>query len=219
MVIGAWNYPIQLMFAPVVGAIAAGNCVIIKPSEVASACASLIAELSPNYLDPACYQVYLGGVEETTELLKERFDYIFYTGSTIVGKIVHQAASKYLTPTTLELGGKSPVYMDDTVNIEIATRRILWGKCMNAGQTCIAPDYLLCSKLVQERFVTTAQKVYPLNFTITKLIDIRKVMSYTITIIYFRDMVFIKNMFEYYIRVKFSSQIKPMQYNVDNQSH
>lgn len=142
-----------------VGAIAAGNCVIIKPSEVSSACASLMAEITPKYLDPACYQVYLGGVEETTELLKERFDYIFYTGSTIVGKIVHQAASKHLTPTTLELGGKSPVYMDATVDIEIATRRVMWGKCMNAGQTCIAPDYLLCNKQVQDKFVATAEKV------------------------------------------------------------
>lgn len=156
---GAWNYPIQLTFGPVVGAIAAGNCVIIKPSEVAPATASLIAELAPKYLDQSCYQVYLGGVEETTELLKERFDYIFYTGSTVVGKIIHQAATKYLTPTTLELGGKSPVYMDTSVNVEIATRRILWGKCMNAGQTCVAPDYLLCTKQVQERFVAMAQKV------------------------------------------------------------
>lgn len=96
---------------------------------------------------------------ETTELLKHKFDYIFFTGSTSIGKIVHQAANKYLTPVTLELGGKSPVYLDNTADLEIATKRILWGKCINAGQTCIAPDYLLCTKEVQEKFVTIAKKV------------------------------------------------------------
>lgn len=100
-----------------------------------------------------------GGVEETTALLNLRFDYIFYTGSTRVGKIIHAAANKFLTPTTLELGGKSPVYIDNTVNLDRAVKRILWGKMMNVGQTCIAPDYVLCTKEVQTQFIEIAQKV------------------------------------------------------------
>lgn len=158
LVIGAWNYPIQLSLAPALGAIAAGNCVIIKPSEVAPVSAKLLARLVPEYLDKECYQVFLGGVPETTELLKNRFDYIFFTGSTAVGKIVHQAAAKFLTPTTLELGGKSPVYIDKSADIDIVARRVMWGKCFNAGQSCIAPDYLLCSKDLQEKFVKAAEK-------------------------------------------------------------
>lgn len=159
LVIGAWNYPLQLTLLPVAGAIAAGNCVIIKPSEVASATAKFIADNIPKYLDNECYHVVNGGVAETTELLKEKFDYIFFTGSSSVGKIVHAAAAKHLTPTTLELGGKSPVYLDDSVNMEVAAKRILWGKCVNSGQTCVAPDYILCTKEVQKKFVTAAAKL------------------------------------------------------------
>ncbi|XP_071547048.1 aldehyde dehydrogenase, dimeric NADP-preferring-like isoform X2 [Panulirus ornatus] len=159
LIIGAWNYPVQLSLLPLSGAIAAGNCVIIKPSEVSPATAEIIADLIPKYLDNECFHVFPGGIPETTELLKQRFDYIFYTGSTQVGKIVREAANKHLTPTTLELGGKSPVFIDDTVDMDIAVRRILWGKCINVGQTCIAPDYVLCSKGVQLRFVEKAQEV------------------------------------------------------------
>lgn len=159
LVIGAWNYPLQLTLLPVAGAIAAGNCVIIKPSEVAAATAKFMADTIPKYLDRDCYHVVSGGVPETTELLKEKFDYIFFTGSAVVGKIVHQAAAKHLTPTTLELGGKSPVYLDESVDINIATKRILWGKCVNSGQTCVAPDYILCSKQVQEKFVKAAARI------------------------------------------------------------
>lgn len=159
LVMGAWNYPIQLNFLPFAGALAAGNCIILKPSELAPNCAELIAEIIPKYLDSDCYKVVLGGVAETTELLKERFDYIFFTGSPIVGKIVHAAANKYLTPVTLELGGKSPVYLDSTANVDIATHRILWGKFVNAGQTCIAPDYLMCTKEVEKDFITAAKNV------------------------------------------------------------
>lgn len=159
LVMGAWNYPFQLTLSPVGGAIAAGNCVIIKPSEISKSVDKLIRELVPKYLDRECYHVYSGGVERTTELLKERFDYIFYTGSTNVGRIVHAAANKYLTPVTLELGGKSPVYLDPSADIEMAAKRIMWGKCMNAGQTCIAPDYLLCNKDTEKRFVRAAKKV------------------------------------------------------------
>lgn len=106
LVIGAWNYPLQLTLMPVVGAIAAGNCVLMKPSEVAPATSKFLAEYVPKYLDSDAYQVFEGGVQETTDLLKEKFDYIFYTGSTSVGRIVHAAANRYLTPVTLELGGK-----------------------------------------------------------------------------------------------------------------
>ncbi|XP_049964641.1 aldehyde dehydrogenase, dimeric NADP-preferring-like isoform X2 [Schistocerca serialis cubense] len=159
LIIGAWNYPLQLSLLPMAGAIAAGNCVVLKPSEVAVRSSELIAELLPKYLDQECYHVVQGGVPETTELLKERFDYIFYTGSTQVGKIVRAAANEHLTPTTLELGGKSPVYIDSTVNMDIAAKRILWGKCINAGQTCIAPDYVLCSKEVERNFIAKAKEI------------------------------------------------------------
>ncbi|XP_049546840.1 aldehyde dehydrogenase family 3 member B1 isoform X4 [Anopheles darlingi] len=159
LVIGAWNYPLQLSLVPVAAAIAAGNCVVIKPSEVATASAKFIADKLPKYLDGDCYRVVTGGPKETSELLKEKFDYVFYTGSGRVGKIVHQACSEHLTPCTLELGGKSPCYLDSTANIAIATRRILWGKFINAGQTCIAPDYVLCSKQVQKQFLEEARKV------------------------------------------------------------
>lgn len=159
LVIGAWNYPLQLLLLPMAGAIAAGNTVIVKPSEVAAATSALIAKLIPKYLDNDCYQVMEGGVAETTELLKERFDYIFYTGSTAVGKIVQLAAAKHLTPVTLELGGKSPVYIDDSINVYVAVKRLLWGKFLNAGQTCIAPDYVLCTKQVQEKVVRMSKQI------------------------------------------------------------
>ncbi|RZC37202.1 aldehyde dehydrogenase, dimeric NADP-preferring-like [Asbolus verrucosus] len=159
LVMGAWNYPLQLTLAPVIGAIAAGNCVVIKPSDLSPATSQLIYDTLPKYLDHSCYPVYLGGVKETTELLKEKFDYIFYTGSTAVGRIIHQAANKNLTPVTLEMGGKSPAYIDSSADIAKTVRRIMWGKCTNSGQTCIAPDYILCTKQVQEQFVQYAQKV------------------------------------------------------------
>ncbi|XP_028134570.2 aldehyde dehydrogenase, dimeric NADP-preferring isoform X2 [Diabrotica virgifera virgifera] len=153
LVIGAWNYPIFVLFQPVVGAIAAGNCVVIKPSEVAQATSNLIAKYLPKYIDTNCYPVYTGGPKETSELLEQRFDYIFYTGSTEVGKIVHKAASKYLTPTTLELGGKNPVYVDKSANLKATAKRILWGKFQNCGQICISPDYILCTPEVQVKLL------------------------------------------------------------------
>ncbi|XP_015436164.1 PREDICTED: aldehyde dehydrogenase, dimeric NADP-preferring isoform X1 [Dufourea novaeangliae] len=159
LVIGAWNYPFQLCIVPLIGAIAAGNCVILKPSEVSPATSKLLAEAIPKYLDTDCVQVVTGGVDETTKLLDQRFDYIFYTGSTKVGKIVRTAANKFLTPVTLELGGKSPVYLDNTVDMSVAVKRILWGKCINVGQTCIAPDYVLCTLEVQNKFVKEAKKL------------------------------------------------------------
>ncbi|XP_072747135.1 aldehyde dehydrogenase, dimeric NADP-preferring isoform X2 [Anoplolepis gracilipes] len=159
LVMGAWNYPFQLSLLPMVGAIAAGNCVILKPSEVASATSKYLYETIPKYLDMECCHVVLGGIEETTELLTQRFDYIFYTGSSAIGKIVRNAANKYLTPVTLELGGKSPVYIDNTVDIPMAAKRILWGKCVNVGQTCIAPDYVLCTIEVQNKLVEEIEKI------------------------------------------------------------
>ncbi|XP_050501792.1 aldehyde dehydrogenase, dimeric NADP-preferring isoform X1 [Diabrotica virgifera virgifera] len=159
LIMGAWNYPITLSLQPVAGAIAAGNCVLLKPSEVAPATSKFLAEYIPKYLDTEAYQVFEGGVAETTELLKQRFDYILYTGSSAVGKIILEAAAKHLTPVTLELGGKSPVYLDKSADLEVAVKRLLWGKCANSGQTCIAPDYLLCSKDLQEKVVQIAKKV------------------------------------------------------------
>ncbi|XP_060814269.1 aldehyde dehydrogenase, dimeric NADP-preferring isoform X2 [Bombus pascuorum] len=159
LVIGPWNYPFQLCVVPLMGAIAAGNCVILKPSEISSATSKILAKIIPKYLDQECIHVVLGGVPETTELLKQRFDYIFYTGSTTVGKIIRDAANKFLTPVTLELGGKSPVYIDNTADLEISVKRILWGKCVNAGQTCIAPDYVLCTEEIQNKFIKKAKEI------------------------------------------------------------
>lgn len=153
LVIAPWNYPLQLLLAPVAGALAAGNAVVMKPSELAPATSAVMAELIPLYLDSRAVAVVEGGVEETTALLAERFDHIFYTGNGTVGRIVMEAAAKHLTPVTLELGGKSPVYVDDTVDLAATARRIAWGKFMNAGQTCVAPDYLLATDAVAERLV------------------------------------------------------------------
>jgi len=159
LILGAWNYPLQLSLGPLGGALSAGNCVIIKPSELAPASSSVIANLVPLYLDQECVQVVQGGVPETTELLTERFDYILYTGNARVGKIVREAANKHLTPVTLELGGKSPVYIDTSADMEITAKRLVWAKFINLGQTCIAPDYVLCSKEVERKFVEQARSL------------------------------------------------------------
>ena len=143
LIIGAWNYPYQLTLAPLVACIAAGNCALIKPSELAPHAAAAMVEYLPKYLDPECIAVVEGGVPETTALLAQRFDKIFYTGGGQVGRIVMTAAAKHLTPVTLELGGKSPCIVDSDVNLEVAARRIVYGKFLNAGQTCVAPDYVL----------------------------------------------------------------------------
>lgn len=144
LVIAPWNYPVQLSLVPVMAALAGGNTVVLKPSELAPATSAAFARWIPEYLDDAV-QVVEGGVPETTELLKERFDHIFYTGNGQVAKVIMHAASEHVTPVTLELGGKSPVYLDDTVDITAAAQRIAWGKYLNAGQTCVAPDYVLAS--------------------------------------------------------------------------
>ncbi|EPY76010.1 fatty aldehyde dehydrogenase [Camelus ferus] len=153
LIIGAWNYPFILTIQPLIGAIAAGNAVIVKPSEISENTATTLAKLLPQYLDQDLYAVINGGVEETTELLKHRFDHILYTGNATVGKIVMEAAAKHLTPVTLELGGKSPCYVDRDCDLDVACRRIAWGKYMNCGQTCIAPDYVLCEPALQDQIV------------------------------------------------------------------
>lgn len=158
LVIAPWNYPVQLLLVPAAGAIAAGNAVILKPSEVSSATSRVLAELVPKYLDPSAVALVEGGVPETTELLAQRFDHIFYTGNGIVGRIVMTAAAKHLTPVTLELGGKSPVIIDASANLRVAARRVAWGKWVNAGQTCIAPDYVLVEQSVAGAFVDEVAK-------------------------------------------------------------
>jgi aldehyde dehydrogenase (NAD+) len=143
LIIAPWNYPVQLALAPLVAAIAAGNAAVVKPSEVTPHVSSLLATLIPNYLDRECIACVEGGVEETSALLAERWDHVFYTGNGRVGRIVMQAAAKHLTPVTLELGGKSPCIVDADCDLDVAARRIVWGKFINCGQTCIAPDYVL----------------------------------------------------------------------------
>lgn len=143
LIIGPWNYPLHLLFMPLIGAIAAGNAVVLKPSELAPECSRLVAALVPRYLDPEAIQVVEGGVEQTTSLLEHPFDHIFYTGNGTVGSIVMTAAAKHLTPVTLELGGKSPVWVDGSVSPEKIAGSLAWGKFSNCGQTCVAPDYVL----------------------------------------------------------------------------
>ena len=143
LILGAWNYPFQLVFGPLLPAIAAGNCAVCKPSEIAAHSSALMAELIPKYMDARAVRVVEGAVDETTELLRQRFDHILYTGGAAVGKIVMRAASEHLTPVTLELGGKSPCVIDRDADLASAARRIIWGKCINSGQSCIAPDYVL----------------------------------------------------------------------------
>ncbi|GAB5580572.1 aldehyde dehydrogenase family 3 member A2 isoform X1 [Prionailurus iriomotensis] len=158
LIIGTWNYPFTVTVQPMVGAIAAGNAVVIKPSELSENTANLLATVIPQYLDRDLYPVINGGISETTEVLKERFDHILYTGNTAVGKIIMMAAAKHLTPITLELGGKNPCYVDKDCDLDVACRRIAWGKFMNSGQTCVAPDYILCDPSIQNQIVEKLKK-------------------------------------------------------------
>ncbi len=158
-IISPWNYPLQLTLVPLIGAIAAGNCIVVKPSELAPATSRLLAEKLKQYLDDKSVQVIEGGATETTSLLDEPVDYIFYTGNGSIGKIVMTAAARHLTPVTLELGGKSPCVVDKDANIEVAARRIMWGKFTNAGQTCIAPDYVLAHQDIVEALLEQMKKM------------------------------------------------------------
>jgi aldehyde dehydrogenase (NAD+) len=153
LIISPWNYPFQLLLAPLVGAIAAGNCSMLKPSEVAPHTSSVITEMISKTFDPSYVTSLEGDAEVTQDLLKNKFDYIFFTGGTEVGRIIYQAAAKFLTPVTLELGGKSPCIVDEDIHLEYAAKRITWGKFINCGQTCIAPDYLLVNKKIKTKLV------------------------------------------------------------------
>lgn len=152
LIIAPWNYPVMLALAPLVGALAAGNRAVIKPSEVTEHTSALLAELIGRYFESEVVQVIEGGVAETTELLRHPYGHIFFTGGGDVGKIVMRAAADTLTPVTLELGGKSPCILTNNTDMEIAARRIAWGKSLNAGQTCVAPDYILALPGTSEAF-------------------------------------------------------------------
>ncbi|XP_072423973.1 aldehyde dehydrogenase family 3 member B1-like isoform X1 [Chiloscyllium punctatum] len=153
LIIAAWSQPIQLLLTPLVGAIAAGNCVVLKPSEVSVNTAALLSKLIPQYLDKDCFAVFTGGPAETRKLLQYKFDYIFYTGNGTVGKLIMKAAAEHLTPVTLELGGKNPCYIDQSFSLESTVHRLVWGRFFNTGQCCASPDYVLCCKEVQEQLV------------------------------------------------------------------
>ena len=153
LVIAPWNYPVQLLLAPLVGVLAAGNAAVLKPSEVAPATSRAVARLVPRHLDASAVRVVEGGVPETTALLAERFDHVFYTGNGVVGRVVLEAAAQHLTPVTLELGGKSPTYVHADADLAVAARRIVWGKFTNAGQTCVAPDYVLGTRATLDALV------------------------------------------------------------------
>ena len=153
-IIAPWNYPVQLLFAPLVPVLAAGNTAVLKPSEVTPSVSALIEELVPRYFNASTVAVVTGAVDETTALLEQRFDHIFYTGNGKVGRVVMRAAAEHLTPVTLELGGKSPAIVAADANLEVAAKRIAWAKFLNAGQTCVAPDYVLVEESVEDQLVT-----------------------------------------------------------------
>ena len=157
LVIGAWNYPYQLSLSPVVAALAAGNTCILKPSEIAENTMKAMAKIINENFPKEYFYVAEGGIEETTEILKLKFDKIFFTGSPKVGQIIYEAAAKHLTPVTLELGGKSPAIVTSSANFEVAAKRIVWGKFLNAGQTCVAPDYILVDEKVKDSFLDSLQ--------------------------------------------------------------
>ena len=165
LIISPWNYPFQLALSPLIGAIAAGNCAILKPSEISSHTSQALAQIVESTFDPDYVAVVEGGVEASQALLAEKFDHILFTGGEQVGKIVMAAAAQHLTPVTLELGGKSPCIVDADVVLDIAAKRIVWGKCLNAGQTCVAPDYVLVDRAIKADFLAalklTLQHFYP----------------------------------------------------------
>lgn len=158
LIISPWNYPVNLCFEPLIGAISGGNCAVIKPSAYAPATSAVIAKLISETFPKEYITVIEGGRQQNAQLLEEKFDYIFFTGSVEVGKVVMEAASKHLTPVTLELGGKSPVIVDETANIKLAAKRIAFGKVINAGQTCVEPDYLFIHETKKEEFVEEFKK-------------------------------------------------------------
>lgn len=158
LIIAPWNYPVQLLISPMAAAIAAGNAIVAKPSELAPATSGVLAELIGRYLDPATVSVIEGAVDVATDLLAQPFDHILFTGSPEVGKVVMRAAAEHLTPVTLELGGKSPAIVAADADINVAGRRIAWGKFVNAGQTCIAPDYVLVERSARDELVSAIER-------------------------------------------------------------
>lgn len=158
LIISPWNYPFQLIVGPLIGAIAAGNCAVLKPSPYSVNTSKVMAKMVKENFDEKYIAMVQGGRDVNQELLNEKFDHIFFTGGTTVGKVVMEAAAKYLTPVTLELGGKSPCIVDETANIDLAAKRIIWGKLINSGQTCLAPDYLLVHKSVKDQLIESMKK-------------------------------------------------------------
>ena len=158
LIIGAWNFPYLTSLAPVVAAMAAGNTIILKPSELSSHSSKAIHKMISDNFDNNYFAVVEGGVPETTLLLEQKFDKIFFTGSVAVGKIIYKAASKHLTPITLELGGKSPAFVSEKCNLKIVIKRLIWAKYLNSGQACTAPDYVLVHKSVKQKFLELAKK-------------------------------------------------------------
>ena len=153
LIIAPWNYPLILTIRPLISAIAAGCCVMVKPSEKSVFTSKAMLDIFSRYLDPSCVKFILGGIEESNELLQLPFNHIFFTGSERVGKIVYKAAAEQLIPCTLELGGKCPVIVSSRTNLEVAANRIIWGKTFNAGQTCLAPDYILCTNTTADLLI------------------------------------------------------------------
>lgn len=164
LIMSPWNYPFQLTMAPLAAALAAGNCAVLKPSRYAAATAEVMEKLIRDCFSPEYVCLLQGGRDVNAALLRERFDHIFFTGSVGVGKSVMRAAAEHLTPVTLELGGKSPVLVDETADIDLAARRIVWGKCLNAGQTCVAPDYLLIDQSIKDAFLEEVKKEIAAQF-------------------------------------------------------
>lgn len=158
LIIAPWNYPFQLAICPLVSAVAAGNQVVLKPSELTPKTSAIILKIIKNAFQHQHVEVIEGGVETAQKLLEQRWDYIFFTGSVAVGKIVAKAAAEHLTPVTLELGGKNPCIIDETANLKLAAKRIVWGKFLNAGQTCIAPDYILIQEDMKKSFCRVFEK-------------------------------------------------------------
>ena len=163
LIMSPWNYPFQLTISPLIGAISAGNCVLVKPSEYSPHTSKIITKIL-SIFDSKYISVVNGGLEVNQALLEEKFDYIFFTGSTKVGKIVMEKASKYLTPITLELGGKSPCIVEKSANIDLSAKRIVWGKLLNAGQTCVAPDYIYVDSSIKDELIKAIKKYITIFF-------------------------------------------------------
>jgi len=161
LIMSPWNYPFQLTIAPLVGAICAGNCAVVKPSAYSPHTTKVMADMLRELFQEKYIAVVEGGRQENQALLNEKFDYIFFTGSVNVGKYVMEKASAHLTPVSLELGGKSPCIVDETADLKLAAKRIVWGKFLNSGQTCVAPDYILVQNSVKDKLVRYMEKIYP----------------------------------------------------------